>query len=232
MKICAFVFARGGSKGLPGKNIRPLAGKPLIAWSIEIAKELSQVKHVFVSTDEGKIADVAREFGAAIINRPKELATDNAPEWLAWQHAVKWVQDEYAPFDIFLSLPATAPLRSKYDVERCVWALDNDTDIVMTMAESERNPWFNMVTRNSDGFIHTVIPNDGTITRRQDAPVTYDLTTVAYATRPDFVLTASNPWDGRVRGVIISKRNALDIDTINDFMLAEYLIRKGDNNGS
>ena len=95
MKNFAFIFARGGSKGLPGKNIKQLAGKPLIHYSIETAKECPSIDEVFVSTDDTAIADIARQAGAIIIERPADLASDTSPEWLSWRHGIEWVESNY-----------------------------------------------------------------------------------------------------------------------------------------
>lgn len=223
MKVFAFVFARGGSKGLPGKNILPLAGRPLIQWSLDTAVAVDRIQKAFVSTDDTEIASVARSHGATVIERPPSLATDESPELLAWQHAVSWVQDRYGRFDVFVSLPATSPLRTTDDVNRCIDALDDRTDIVLTMRESERNPWFNMVVEDETGALRPVIQEETAYARRQDAPVTYDLTTVAYVARPEFILNTHSPWEGRVRGVIVSKRSAVDIDTEEDYNYARFL---------
>ena len=224
MRVFAFVFARGGSKGLPKKNIRRLVGKPLIGWSIDVAWQTKSVEQVFVSTDDGEIARVSREFGAVVIDRPSELAADDSPEWLSWQHAIEWVQAHHGVFDLFVSLPATAPLRLVEDVDRAIEALDANTDIVLTMSESARSPWFNMVIRRDDGCLRTVLKPQRVVARRQDAPQTYDLTTVAYVARPGFVLSSASLWDGCVRGIEVNKKSAVDIDTIEDFKYAEYLV--------
>ena len=125
MKIVAFIFARGGSKGLPGKNIRLLDGKPLIAWSIEHALAVKLIDRVIVSTDSDEIAAVAIEYGAEVpFMRPPELACDNSPEWFAWQHALDFLRANEGDMpNMFVSVPATAPLRSPDDIEKCIVAL-------------------------------------------------------------------------------------------------------------
>ncbi|MCG6364299.1 cytidylyltransferase domain-containing protein, partial [Vibrio fluvialis] len=120
MKNYAFIFARGGSKGLPGKNIKPLAGKPLLHYSIDSALAAPSIEQVFVSTDDAEIAQVARNGGAIVIDRPAELADDASPEWLSWRHAIEWVRANYGDFDGFISLPATAPLRAVSDIESAI----------------------------------------------------------------------------------------------------------------
>lgn len=223
--VC-FIFARGGSKGLPGKNIIPLAGKPLIAHSIDVAHENQRIKTVVVSTDDPAIAKVAKDYGAEVpFLRPAELATDTAPEWKAWRHAVDWYRRERGDFGIFLSLPTTSPFRNQYDVNSCLDVLVGDThaDAVITVRDAERSPYFNMVTLDENGYAGLVIPAEQAISRRQDAPVVYDITTIAYAVRPDFIMQHNGLFEGRIRVVQVPAERALDIDTPYDFMLAEAI---------
>lgn len=225
-QIVAFIFARGGSKGLPRKNLLPLAGKPLIVHSIETALALPRVSRVVVSTDDDEIAEISRCAGAEVpFLRPPELASDNAPEWLAWQHAIRALRKQGAAVDIFLSLPPTSPLRIPDDVNCCLDALSEDkADIVISVRDAERNPYFNMVRRDEDGLVHLAV--EGKFHRRQDAPEIFDITTVAYAAHADFVLSATRIFDGRVRAVKIPRERALDIDTHFDMLIAEALIGK------
>ena len=225
MRIFAFIFARGGSKGVPGKNIKEICGKPLIAYSIEIAKEIESIEKIYVSTEDDYIATIAKKYGADIIPRPHNLAQDDSPEWLAWRHAVKWVEAEYGSFDVFLSLPTTAPLRNNGDINNCLNALNDQTDIVVSMSESQRNPWFNMVRKNRDGLLKLVGEGKKEFQRRQDVPVVYDLTTVAYVTNPEFIKRSNGIFDGRVSGVEIPIERAIDIDTELDFKIAEFLLQ-------
>jgi N-acylneuraminate cytidylyltransferase len=225
-KAVCFIFARGGSKGLPGKNIRMLGGKPLIAHSIDIARANPRLAAVIVSTDDPAIAEAARTHGAEVpFMRPPELATDTAPEWLAWRHAVEWYRRERGDFDIFLSLPTTSPFRRQEDVDACLDLLAGDpaADGVITVRNAERSPYFNMVTLDAGGYAGLVIRPEGNIARRQDAPVVYDVTTVAYAVRPAYILAGERLFDGRLRVVRVPAERALDIDTPYDFMLAEAI---------
>lgn len=221
-RIFAFVFARGGSKGLPGKNLLPLGGVPLIGHSIRLARELPQVQKVFVSTDDPEIKRVAEHYGAEIIDRPEELAGDRSPEWEAWRHAIRYLEEAGEEFDTFVSLPATSPLRSAEDVEDAIRALDNETDAVITVTPASRSPFFNMVSRDGDGATQILSPSDG-YSRRQDAPQAFDITTVAYVLRKDFILSAERLFDGRVRSVVVPKERAVDIDDQLDFDFAQTL---------
>lgn len=229
MNIVALICARGGSKGLPGKNIRPLAGVPLIAWSIRQARAVPRIGRVIVSTDSEEIAAVARDAGAEVpFIRPAELAQDRSPERGVWRHALEYLKTTDGAYpDVLIVVPATAPLRLPEDLERCLDEFaQGGADTVITVAESHRNPYFNMVKARVDGGVELVIPPaEGALTRRQDAPDVYDMTTVAYVTHPEFVMRADNIFAGQVRAVQIPVDRAVDIDTLLDFRVAECLLQ-------
>lgn len=221
----AFIFARGGSKGIKRKNLALFNEHPLIAQSILMAQQLSCVEKVYVSTDSDEIAHVSKNYGASIIKRPSELASDTSPEWLSWQHAIKKSLELEGEFDRFISLPTTSPLRKKSDVEKCLDALNDDIDIVITATESKRNPWFNMV--QVDNFGRTkLICQDNSFSRRQDAPSCFDITTVAYVSTPNFILKNERIWEGSVCTIKIPPERAIDIDTQIDLEFARFLSQK------
>lgn len=227
MRVVALICARGGSKGLPGKNIRLLAGRPLIAWAISQAKAVKRVERVIVSTDSEDIAEVARQAGAEVpFLRPAQLAQDNSPEWLVWRHALDFVKADAGTYpEGLLVVPATAPLRAVTDLEQCVDEYEKGgVDVVVTVTDAHRSPYFNMVQVSKDGTVGLVIPPASAIVRRQDVPVVYDLTTVAYVARPEFVMTRNGIFEGRVRSVHVPLERALDIDTALDFKIAECLM--------
>jgi N-acylneuraminate cytidylyltransferase len=227
MSTVGFIFARGGSKGVPGKNIRDLGGKPLIAWSIEQAKSVPRIGRVLVSTDSYEIAEVARKLGAEVpFMRPEHLARDDSPEWLAWRHALDFLREKEGHLpDVMVSIPTTAPLRLPVDIENCLDEYEKGlADVVVTVTDAHRSPYFNMVIRHADGEVGLVIPPSTDIIRRQDAPTVYDMTTVAYVLNPRFVLQHSGLFEGRVRAVHVPTERALDIDTLFDFRVAESLI--------
>jgi len=227
--LTAFIFARGGSKGLPRKNIKVLAGKPLIAWAIETALKVSEVKRVVVSTEDPDIADIAREFGAEVpFIRPKNLASDNASEWDSWRHALLTLRDIEGEFpDPFISVPTTAPLRLPDDIRACISTYnEGGADVVLAVTEAHRNPWFNMVTTESDGTVRLVNEFSGFINRRQDAPSVWDITTVAYVANPHFILENNRIFDGIVKSISVPVERAIDIDTPYDFAIAEFLMNQ------
>lgn len=225
MKNYAFIFARGGSKGLPGKNIKPLAGKPLLHYSIDSALAAPSIEQVFVSTDDAEIAQVGRNGGAIVIDRPAELASDTSPEWLSWRHAIEWVRANYGDFDCFISLPATAPLRAVSDIENAIQQrVIVGADICISVTPASRSPFFNMVQQTDSGMVELVIKPQGEVARRQDAPAVFDITTVVYATTPEFVLNHYGLFSGNVTSIEVPKERAVDIDDIYDFMLAEAIV--------
>jgi len=225
MTSYAFVFARGGSKGVPGKNIKPLLGKPLIQYSIEVALQTSGIDKVFVSTDDNDIAKLSRSVGAIVIDRPVELAQDDSPEWLAWKHAVSWVRERYGEFEEFISLPATSPLRSVKDVESAILRKSNvGADICIAITPANRSPYFNMVKESGNNLIELVNQPTNSISRRQDAPEVFDITTVVYVANVEFILKNNNLFDGMVTSIEVPKHRAVDIDDIYDFNFAESIL--------
>lgn len=227
-KIVCFIFARGGSKGVHKKNIRLLNGKPLIFYSINLAKKSSNISEIIISTDDQEIAEIAVKEGAEVpFMRPSNLASDESSEWLAWQHAIDWYQKNRGHFDFFISLPTTAPLRELSDIESCLDVIknDSDVDIVITVTESKRSPYFNMVKVENNNSARIVIPRNEYIVRRQDAPEVFDITTVAYVARPEFIMNSKGIFDGNVRAIKIPAERAIDIDTVLDFKIAETLLR-------
>ena len=154
------------------------------------------------------------------------MAQDESSEWLAWRHALSYLYDSLGVFPkTMVSVPATAPLRSSLDIEKCINLYEEgDVDIVITKTTAHRNPYFNMVKVNSDGTIALVNTPDAPIVRRQDAPEVFDMSTVCYVANPEFVMTSNSHFEGRVKAVNIPPERSIDIDTLLDFQFAEYLL--------
>ncbi|MFC1822859.1 cytidylyltransferase domain-containing protein [Thermodesulfobacteriota bacterium] len=230
--VYAFVFARGGSKGIPRKNLRHLAGKPLIAYAINTGLKSEIIDRVFVSTEDHEIANVSKQYGAEIaFMRPTELAQDNSPEWFAWRHAVLEIQknSNITDMEVFVSLPPTSPLRTVADVEKCIITLmKSDADIVITARKAMRHPSFNMITCDKNGYARLLMPMEKPVYRRQDTSMVYDMTTVSYVTRPEYIIKANSIFEGKVKAVFVPEERALDIDTELDFSFAEFLTSKID----
>jgi len=227
MKYAVLICARGGSKGLPGKNIKLLDGTPLIGWSINIAKELSGVLKTIVSTDSIEIAQVAKECGAEVpFMRPDYLAQDDSPEWLVWRHAINYMEEnDSESLDAIIVLPVTAPLRSVEDVNACIDLFEkSEVDSIITVSEANRSPYFNMVVNDANDYTSLVIAPKNQITRRQDAPEVFDMTTVAYVVDVNFIKNYNGIFEGRVKSVTIPRERAIDIDSLMDFEIAECLL--------
>lgn len=228
-EVTAFVFARGGSRGLRNKNILDFAGKPLIAWTIEQALSNPRINRVIVSTDSMEISQISKMYGAEVpFQRPAGLASDTSEELASWKHALNFLQDtEGAIPEIFLSLPCTAPLRTQIDINRNLDCLiDNSGDLAISVCPSTRNPYFNMVQLDSSGRASLAIESEKNFSRRQDAPNIFDITTVAYSSRAQYVLETDNILSGRVFTSLVDRERAIDIDDALDFEFAEFLFKK------
>ena len=221
---CAFIFARGGSKGVKRKNLREVGGQSLLARSIMHAREVVSREMVFVSTDDGEIANVATKMGVQVVWRDRSLASDTSPEWLSWKHAISTVQGSGIPVDIFLSIPTTAPLRETADIHKCLEFCDDSNDCVVTVAESSVHPQFNLVRRDFLGYVELESRHQPAVSRRQDSGTSYFVTPVAYAAHAEFVLRNRSLWDGRVGSIVIPQERSLDIDTEWDLYLADLIL--------
>jgi N-acylneuraminate cytidylyltransferase len=225
MEVVAAVFARGGSQGIPNKNLEEIGGRSLVGRAVDAALACAGVDRVLISTDSPAIAEVAREAGGEVPwLRPDHLATPEAREWDAWQHLIGWLDERGEVPDRLLVVPATAPLRDVADLDRCVEAsLEPGVDVVLTVSAATRNPWFNMVTLDDAGRARLVLEPPQRIHRRQDAPPVYDVGTVAFVVDPRYVQRATSLYDGVVRAVEVDPATAIDIDTLVDLELARSL---------
>ena len=225
MNKFAFIFARGGSKGLKKKNIKIFGGKPLIAHTILQALDCQIFDKVFVSTDDNEIASISTSFGAEVIMRPDSLAQDNSPEWLSWRHAISYTEEHFGAFEKFISLPPTSPLRNKDDIMNAINHLNMNAkaDLCLAISESSRNPSFNMVFKDEKDFLELATKTEKPIIRRQDAQPIFDITTVVYVAKTQYIMEKEGIFSGSVIGFEIPRERAVDIDDILDFQFAEFL---------
>ena len=225
--ILGHIGARAGSKGVPGKNFRLLCGKPLIDWSLDQLFASPRVGAVVVSTDDPAIYDHAIARGALAIGlRPAELATDSAPKWGVWQHALAAAQALLpAPVTAFLDLDCTSPLRLPEDVDGALSLYEIEhPDMVMSVCEARKNPYFNLVEPDSTGALHVSKPLPGGVWARQDAPVVYEHVGLVYVVDPDYLRRATTIYEGRVIPYVLPAERCHDIDTPYDFRLVEFLL--------
>jgi CMP-N,N'-diacetyllegionaminic acid synthase len=222
------IGARGGSKGLAGKNIRPLLGKPLIGWSIEQALKCPEIDRVVVSTDSDEIAAVAREFGAKVpFMRPSELANDSAGKWGVWQHAVDACDLYFGDrMGLYVDLDCTSPLREVSDISAAIAQYRaTSADAVFSVCEARKNPYFNMLEYDN-GNLRICKELSQPIVRRQDAPRVYEHVASIYVLSPDFLRRGTGLLSGRAQGYDIGAAKSLDVDSEFDFELIEFLMNK------
>jgi CMP-N-acetylneuraminic acid synthetase len=222
----ATICARGGSTGVPGKNIRPLMGKPLIAWTIEQALASGIFDRVCVSTDSAEIAGVAVAAGAQVpFVRPSELATATAAKLPVIQHLVQWVETNAGPVDRVIDLDPTSPLRDVADILACDALLDEGAELVITGYESDKNPYFNMIEHKPDGSIGRVCALAGNVVARQLAPKVYAMNASIYAWRRANL--SDSLWSvAGLRLHVMPRERSIDIDHPIDFDLVELLMKQ------
>ena len=220
------ICARGGSIGVPGKNIRPLCGKPLIGWTIEQAFASKIANEVFVSTDSEDIARVARSFGAQVpFLRPAELATSAAGKLPVIQHLVGWVEAQHGPVNSIVDLDPTSPLRDITDIQTCFSMLDANTDVVITGYEADKNPYFNMVELKANGFYQRVCLPGSEVLGRQSAPKVFAMNASIYVWHRHSL--SSSLWDSpKIRLHVMPRERSVDIDHEIDFDLVALLMKK------
>jgi len=226
-RVVALIPARGGSKGVPGKNVRELGGKPLAAWPIDVAGEPDTVDRTIVSTDDDEIATVAHEYGAEVFERPPELAADDSLVVETVRHTVERLETG-AGADIVVMLEPTTPFRQPGDIEACLDRLAEGFDSVATYTDAEINPHRTWQIKN--GQPEPFLPEGDPWQPRQALPEAYQLNGGVYAFRADAV---SDPGEGpsllfgRAGAVVMPPERSLDIDTELDFVIAETLIEEG-----
>ena len=231
-RLLAVIPARGGSKGLPGKNTRPFAGLPLIAHSILFAQCCPEIDRLVVSTDSAEIAQVARSYGAEVpFTRPAEMAADDAPLWPVLQHALAAVeQEEGSCYDLLLLLDPTSPARLTGDVSGALEKLQAHPDAagIIGVSQPTFNPlWHCVVERN--GWMTDLMDGAANLDRRQDAPTIYRINGSIYVWRTAFVRSTGPDWRKQGRHLLfeIPEIRAMSIDDLAEFHHAELLVQHG-----
>jgi len=231
--VLAVIPARSGSKGVPGKNIRRLAGLPLIGHSIRLAKMCQEVDRCVVSTDSEEIAKVARECGGEVpFLRPPELAGDESPMWPVLRHALRAMESmEGREYGSVLLLSPASPGRLAEDVSRAVQMLEEDGRAVGVAAASEPrfNPRWVCIDVAADGYMRQSFPDGQVYVRRQDVPATWRINGALYLWRREHVAQWEGPgyFEAPHRMLEIPESRAIDIDSEWDFQVAELMVREG-----
>jgi CMP-N,N'-diacetyllegionaminic acid synthase len=218
--------ARGGSKGIPGKNTKPLGGKPLLHYSIEYARQVAPDAAICLSTDDERIVACAAEIGLAVpFRRPTELATDAAGTFAVMHHALDFFAQRGRTFDTLVLLQPTSPFRETHHLVEMRERLDAATDAVVSVRESKANPYFNLFEETAAGYLH--LSKGSGLVRRQDAPPVYAFNGSLYLFRVPALRQATGFGDlGRIRKYVMAgDRCSIDLDTPLDWLVAEELLK-------
>lgn len=226
LRVLGIIIARGGSKGLPRKNIRLLAGKPLIAYTIEAAQKARRLDRCVLSTEDEEIAEVARQWGAEVpFMRPPELARDDTLAFPVLRHAMRWLEERegYIP-DYVLCLQPTTPLRTAEDIDKSIEiAIEKDADAVVGYARAKQHPhWMKRITE--DGRLVEFLPMERAYLRRQGVPELYHVSGSIYLAKRSLLLAKDSFYTDKTYAYVVPQERAIDIDTIWDLRLAELML--------
>lgn len=228
-EVLGLVPARGGSKGIPGKNIRQLAGQPVIAWTIKTALACPVLNRVIVSTDDEEIAEISRQYGAEVpFRRRAELAQDDTPDLPVYQDALSWLaeNEDYYP-DIVVWLRPTAPLRTVSDIEAAVNMLaETGADYVRSVCPAEHHPYWMKKLENDRLIPFLKDSNESIYYQRQLLPPVYRLNGAVDAIWRRTVMERGLPYDGDIRGYVMPLERSIDLDGELDFILIEQLLQR------
>ena len=225
MKTIATICARGGSVGLPKKNVCEFHGKPLIAHTIEQALACDFIDNVIVSTEDPEIAEISRHYGAEVpFIRPAYLATSEIGKLPVIEHCVQFLENSGEKISTIIDLQPTSPLRDIQDIQGSYDLLNQDTDVVFSGTETDKNPYFSLVEINDQGHAVRSKSLDSEVQRRQDAPVVYALNGAVYVWHRHTL--SLGLWSGRSKCYPMPKIRSVDIDDEIDLMLAKLIYRK------
>ena len=225
-KILAVVTARGGSKGIPGKNIKLLGGQPLLAYSIEAAKKSKLITHTIVSTDALEIAEVAKKFGGEVLfMRPKELAEDQTPHVPVMKHAIEFMEKKLGvTFDYAVILQPTSPFRTTDDIDQTLGKLiTSKADSAVSLVDVGNEHPVKAKKLVGDKVLPYCIPEpEGT--RRQDFPPAYRRSGAIYAMRRDLIVKDGRLYGDNIVGYVVPQERSIDIDTPFEWFRAEWML--------
>jgi len=228
MKILYIIPARGGSKGIPHKNIKMLAGKPLICYSIDVAKDLTTDENICVSTDDNEIIKVVEEYGLKVpFKRPDYLATDTASTSDVLVHAIEYYERQSKRYDVIVLLQPTSPLRKIEQLKDALKLYNDNLDMVVSVKESHAPAV--LCTENIDGFLELSINKTGI--RRQDVSSHYEYNGAVYIVNVEMLKQKTFAGLSRIKKYVMDEQTSIDIDTLLDWDFAEFLIiNKRENN--
>ena len=226
MESLVIIPARGGSKGIPHKNIKPLAGKSLICYTIDVARSICHDEDICVSTDDPEIIKVVEDYGLKVpFVRPAELATDKAGTYGVLLHALKFYEDKGKHYDNIVLLQNTSPFRKVEHLKDAIKLYSPDIDMVVSVVETSSNPYYNCFEEDDNGYLH-ISKGDGKFVRRQDVPTTYAYNGAIYIINPESLKRESlGEFKRRVK-YVMDETSSVDLDTMLDWSYAEFLIKE------
>ncbi len=226
MRKLFLIPARGGSKGIPGKNIKPLAGKPLICYAIDVAREVaSSQEDICVSTDDDEIIRLVEAYGLPIpFRRPAELSQDNSGSYEVIIHALEHYKAQGKSYDAVVLLQPTSPLRTATHVREAMELYSTDCDMVVSVAEAKSNPYYVMFQENQNGFLQHILK--GTFVRRQDCPTVYEYNGAVYVMNVRSLHEKHLSEFTKNRKYVMPASASIDLDTPDDWRYAEYLMER------
>ena len=228
MKPLVIIPARGGSKGIPHKNIKLLGGKPLICRAIDNARSVAPDTDICVSTDDSEIIQVVEDYGLKVpFIRPTELAADNSGTYEVLLHALSFYEQQGRTYDTIILLQPTSPFRRDEDISEALKLYSPDIDMVVSVTEARANPYYNCFETDSDGFLH-VSKGDGKYIRRQDVPKAWEYNGAIYIINPQSLKRESLGKFKRRRMYEMDELHSLDLDTPLDWRIAELLIAENE----
>lgn len=226
MRTLVVIPARGGSKGIPHKNIKPLNGKPLICYSIDVARQFTSDENICVTTDDDEIIKVVEDYGLKVpFKRPDELATDHCGSNEVIQHAYQFYADKGLQYDTILLLQPTSPFRKMEFLKEAVSLYDDSIDMVTSVKLSSCNPYYDGFEEDKEGLLR-ISKGDGTIERRQDAPSVWQQNGSIYVINPKSLMEKGMAHFCRIRKYAMSELYSVDIDNPFDWKIAELVINE------
>ena len=228
MKYLVIIPARGGSKGIPRKNIKLLDGKPLIHYTIDVARQVADDDDICVSTDDPEIIKCVEDYGLKVpFVRPAELATDFAGTYEVLLHALDFYEKQGREYDAVLLLQNTSPFRTVENVRGALALYRSDIDMVVSVKESASNPYYNCFEENEDGFLKKTLETDSKLVRRQDAPVTYEYNGAVYVMNAARLKEIHYGKFTKIVKFVMDEIHSVDLDTMLDWKYAEFVIKEG-----
>lgn len=227
MRPLVIIPARGGSKGIPHKNIKELGGKPLICYAIDAARKFTTDDNICVSTDDENIIKVVEKYGLSVpFKRPDYLATDNAGTNGVLLHALNFYEEKGCHFDMIILLQVTSPFRRAEDVIEAAKLYDESIDMVTSVMPAKCNPYYDGFEDNDKGLL-TISKGDGTIERRQDAPCVWQQNGAVYVINPSQLKAKGLAGMTKIRKYVMDEIHSVDLDTMFDWKVAELMLNEG-----